>query len=82
MFALTQMFHELQGHVAGHSSFRSRVFEGRSAAHVDRQSSTALIDPKCDTCTKRATRKLLKTNSATISTDNRTAVCSEINAMK
>jgi hypothetical protein len=47
-----------------------------------RQPSTAVIDPKCDTCTKRATRKLLKTNSATISTDNRNAVCSEINAMK
>jgi hypothetical protein len=47
-----------------------------------RQPSTAVIDPKCDTCTKRATRKLLKTNSATISTDNRTAVCSEINEMK
>ena len=26
MFALTQMFHELQGQVAGHSSFRSRVY--------------------------------------------------------
>jgi hypothetical protein len=47
-----------------------------------RQPSTALIDPKYDTCTKRATHKLLKTNSATISTDNGTAVCSEINAMK
>jgi hypothetical protein len=47
-----------------------------------RQPSAAVIDPKCDTCTKRATRKPIKTNSATISTGNGTAVCSEINAMK
>jgi hypothetical protein len=47
-----------------------------------RQPSSALIDPKYDTCTKRATHKPLKPNSASISTDNSTAVCSEINAMK
>jgi hypothetical protein len=45
MFVFTQMFHELRRQVSGHSSFQSRP--GVSG-------NRKVIDPKCDSRTKRA----------------------------
>src|SRR5271168_1740627 len=71
MLALTQIFYELRGHVAGHSSFRSREFWTQPARHGPSRrrcavaSNRDVIDLNYDSCTKRSALLQLKKIFAT-----------------
>jgi hypothetical protein len=62
MMDMTEMFHELQGFVAGHYVFHSRSFFLRAdqwsreprPARRPVVGRSVVIDPKYDSCTKRA----------------------------
>src|SRR6202012_1683151 len=64
MLALTEIFHELRGQIAGHWSFRSRphFYSVDGSRNVGRPSimvagSRTVIDPKYDSRAKRAGRR-------------------------
>jgi hypothetical protein len=101
--ATTEIFHELRGQVGGHSSFRSRSLLNRQflrkkngrrirkarEASTNVTSDRLVIDPKCDTCTKRRAWRAykkefehIKCTSKPLSPCAPQKVCSQINAAK